>query len=72
MDVNLCENEIYQRPWGKHKNGFIKLTYNSGSYATIQKIKDGVIVEDKIIKIDTNDGDYNIEKFAKENNLVRI
>lgn len=71
MEANICEDEVYQRPWGKHKNGFIKLIYNSGSYATIQKIKDGVVVEDRVILIKCKDGDYNIGKFAKENNLAR-
>lgn len=72
MELNICEDKIYQRPWGKHKNGFIKLIYNSGSYATVNKIKNNNIVESRIIEIKCKDGDYSIEKFAQENNLIKL
>lgn len=72
MDVNLCEDEIYQRPWGKHKNGFFKLIYNSGSYGIMQKIKDGKVVEEKSVLVVTKSGDYNDERYAKENNFTKV
>lgn len=71
MKEDICKNEIYVRDWSGHKNGFIKLIYNSGSYATCVKEQDGEVVRSYEIIIRCKDGDLNIEKYAKEKGYIK-
>jgi len=61
----ICKDVIYERPWGRHTNGIIRFTYNSGSYGKIEKVKNGKIIEAKPVEVPG--GDH--EQYAFENNL---
>lgn len=67
MDLRLCNDVIYRKPWGKHKNGYYELVYNSGSYATLKRFKDGKLDTEKSIEIRCKDGSYDDAKYAQEN-----
>lgn len=72
MQVNNCLDETFIKAWGKHKNGFIKLIYNSGSYAEVVNEKDGSKFNSRIVLIRCKDGDLNLEKYANENGFTKV
>ena len=51
MDTEICKDIVYERQWGRHTNGIIRFTYNSGSYGKMEKIKNGKIIEAKVVDI---------------------
>ena len=67
MGLLKCKDIIYERPWGKHKNGIVQFVYNSGSYGTEQKILEGKIISQKVIDVPGGDHEY----YAEKNNYNR-
>jgi hypothetical protein len=62
-------NKIYARPWGNHKDGYIRLIYAEGKYARQDRMVGKQLVGSCIISIETKDSYgkpiYDIEAYAK-------
>lgn len=67
MKNKICSDKIYERPWGKHKNGIIRFVYNSGSYGCEYKVLNNQIIDERLIELNSDE-----EEYAKEHGFIFI
>lgn len=72
MEQILCEDKIYTKSWGKHKNGIQMIIYNSGAYATYKRFSNGVLQCETTIEVKCKDGSYDDGKYALENGYTFV